>query len=806
MVSLMDIENMVEKRLRPLQPSLSCYEQVAALMDETMNDGLTEKSDLSADIKMYITYVRSLPDGSEVGKFLALDLGGTNFRVLLINLENGQMSLTSKVYSISEAVMLGPGNELFDHIASCIREFLENEGIENEQLPLGFTFSFPCSQEGLNKSRLVNWTKGFKCSGVEGEDIVVLLHQAIARQKLMVRCVAVINDTVGALLAGAHLDEDCQIGIILGTGTNACYMENTSKIEKWRGDKDRQVVINTEWGAFGNNGCLDFIVTDYDKEVDLISKNPKEQIYEKMISGMYLGEVARQVLLRLAKDGCLFKGHISDQLNTPMMFYTKYLSEIESLCVAHQYSRPQNRVLVKAVKMKKSLRGLFHHKKKFEPSHDFPVKIGSPIDVKRGFHAVFNPDTGKIEGLPEVWQDWIESSNLTKEEKEANPHALVHACNFLENMQLQEGEEEDKFISCVDTENASSGYDSEETTPTASVGDELNPDASEEIPAAKDVPKTELETDTTVTVRKPSNKQRKKLRDSQIMSMLGKVVNQSVDAGAEYKIFQKLGAGASGTVVKAKQKTNEEMVAIKQMHLASQPKKELIITEIEVMKKFHHPNIVNFIDCHLVSEDLWVIMEFLEGGALTDVVTETLMNEGQIAAVTRECLKALQFLHARNIIHRDIKSDNVLLGMQGEVKLTDFGFCAQLSSDEKRKTMVGTPYWMAPEVVQKKQYDNKIDVWSMGIMMIEMLDGEPPYLKETPMKALFLIANNGKPKYDQQKLSPDLVKFLDRSLEVEASKRASTSELLAMDLMSKCTDLKTIVPLIVAAKKALHKM
>lgn len=187
---------------------------------------------------------------------------------------------------------------------------------------------------------------------------------------------------------------------------------------------------------------------------------------------------------------------------------------------------------------------------------------------------------------------------------------------------------------------------------------------------------------------------KKKMTDEEILEKLRTIVSVG-DPTRKYAKMEKIGQGASGTVYTAIESSTGMEVAIKRMNLSQQPKKELIINEILVMRENKHPNVVNYLDSYLVSEELWVVMEYLPGGSLTDVVTETCMDEGQIAAVCREVLQALEFLHSNQVIHRDIKSDNILLGLDGSVKLTDFGFCAQISPEQsKRTTMVGTPYWM----------------------------------------------------------------------------------------------------------------
>ena len=186
---------------------------------------------------------------------------------------------------------------------------------------------------------------------------------------------------------------------------------------------------------------------------------------------------------------------------------------------------------------------------------------------------------------------------------------------------------------------------------------------------------------------------RRRLNEDPILGKLRAVVSAG-NPRERYTLIGQIGQGASGSVVTAIDGETDMLVAIKQMILAQQSNKEFILNEILVMRENRHPNVVNYLDSYLVDNELWVVMEYLQGGSLTDIVVDTRMEEYQIATVCREVLLALEFLHKNQVIHRDIKSDNILLGIDGSVKLTDFGFCAQLAEQNKRTTMVGTPYWM----------------------------------------------------------------------------------------------------------------
>ncbi|KAI1611476.1 p21-activated kinase 1 [Exophiala viscosa] len=304
----------------------------------------------------------------------------------------------------------------------------------------------------------------------------------------------------------------------------------------------------------------------------------------------------------------------------------------------------------------------------------------------------------------------------------------------------------------------------------------------------------------------PGPRPRAKRQQSNIIDVTArlKAICSPGNPTTKYNNLNKIGQGASGGVYTAYEVGTRRCVAIKQMNLEQQPKKDLIINEIIVMKDSKHKNIVNFIDSYLHDGDLWVVMEYMQGGSLTDVVTFNVMSEAQIAAVCRETLYGLQHLHSKNVIHRDIKSDNILLSERGDIKLTDFGFCAQINdSQNKRTTMVGTPYWMAPEVVTRKEYGRKVDIWSLGIMAIEMIEGEPPYLTESPLRALYLIAKYGTPRIkDEQALSPVFRDFLHFALKVEPEKRASAHDLLHHPFMHNCAQLTSLAPLVRSARES----
>ncbi|KAJ3219021.1 glucokinase [Dinochytrium kinnereticum] len=308
--------------------------QICRHMVVEMKKGLLDDHQTVSALKMIPSHVTKRPNGTETGSYLALDLGGSNFRVCEVTLEgNGIARMKQRKYTVSDDLKTGSGDKLFDFFAECVGAFLEEidtSATKGKERKLGFTFSFPVSQTSINKGNLMTWTKGFHASGVEGKDVVECLQAAFVRKNLKINVTALVNDTTGTLISHAYLSPNTYVGVILGTGTNAAYVEKLSNIPKLKDAPAGcdEMIINSEWGAFDNENII-LPITQYDVKLDRHSVNPSQQIFEKMISGMYLGEIVRLVFLDLIKTGELFGGKGSPVLETRYAFETANMSRIE---------------------------------------------------------------------------------------------------------------------------------------------------------------------------------------------------------------------------------------------------------------------------------------------------------------------------------------------------------------------------------------------------------------------------------------------------------------------------------------------
>ncbi|KAI4983296.1 hypothetical protein ZWY2020_023788 [Hordeum vulgare] len=258
----------------------------------------------------------------------------TNFKVPRVQLggkDTRVVDTESEQVSIPKEIMHGT-TELSDFIAVRLSNFVAKEGgnfqlQEGRKREIGFTFSFPVKQTYIDYGILIKWTKGFAVSGTAGKDVVACLNAAMERQGLDMSVSALVNDTVGALARAHYWDEDVMVAVILGTDTNACYIERRESIPKLRhlGLGTGNTIINTECGAFSDGLPL----TEFDRDMDAESINPGEQIFEKTISGMYLGEIVWGVLAKMAQESDLFGHSFCDKLAEPFVLRTPHLCAMQ---------------------------------------------------------------------------------------------------------------------------------------------------------------------------------------------------------------------------------------------------------------------------------------------------------------------------------------------------------------------------------------------------------------------------------------------------------------------------------------------
>lgn len=249
-----------------------------------------------------------------------------------------------------------------------------------------------------------------------------------------------------------------------------------------------------------------------------------------------------------------------------------------------------------------------------------------------------------------------------------------------------------------------------------------------------------------------------------------------------YEILQKIGEGGAGSVFLCRHKERLGYFAVKKIRPKSEKHQQLIMNEIVLTQITSSPNVVRYYESYKFDGFLWLVVELMQG-SLTDLIVYCggKMPESIISYILHEVLLGIKGMHDEYRIHRDIKSDNILLSLDGSVKLADFGYATQLTKEQDmRHSVVGTPSWMAPELIVGLDYGVNVDIWSLGIVAIEIINGEPPYLRENTMKALYLIATKLPPKVPNNGQWSDSFKnFVERCLNKDPDCRANCNELLS---------------------------
>ncbi|CAN9087711.1 unnamed protein product [Alternaria sp. RS040] len=331
-------------------------EEIVSRFCEELEEGLAKDKQ---NIPMNVTWVHNLPTGKEKGTVMTLDLGGTNLRVCKVDLYgdegrkqgDGKYGMEQEQYKLPEKLKKGESDALWNFIAEKVEAFFKDHKLDQhyntqKPMPLGFTFSYPATQDRIDHAVLQTWTKGFDVKGVEGQDTAKQLREKLQERKLPVDLICVINDTVGAMIASAYNDPETIIGGIFGTGCNAAFMASLSSIAKLDPNDERitdasshngavrgeeKMAINCEYGAFDNSHRV-LPRTKYDKKIDAESPRPGEQTFEKLSAGLYLGEIFRLILVELLDRGLVFNQDSNQdtrKLREPYIIDTGFLSQIE---------------------------------------------------------------------------------------------------------------------------------------------------------------------------------------------------------------------------------------------------------------------------------------------------------------------------------------------------------------------------------------------------------------------------------------------------------------------------------------------